>query len=108
MSQLTNIDDQVSDFFAFQSLDNFLPNLLQIALGLGAIVALFFLIWGAIDFIMSGGNQERAKTSKSMIGNALAGLAILALVWIIWRVITYFLGLSDTVTGPLQFNLPKP
>jgi len=104
----TNIDSQVSSFFAFKTLDNFLPNLLQIALILGSIIAFAFLIWGAIDYIMSGGNQERLKTSKAIIGNALTGLAILAAVWIIWRTITYFLGLSNTVSGPIKFNFPKP
>jgi len=104
----TNIDSQVSDFFAFKTIDNFIPNLLQIALVFGAIIAFAFLIWGGIDYILSGGNQERIKTSKSIISNALAGLAILAAVWVIWRLVTYFLGLSDTLYGPVKFNLPKP
>lgn len=105
---LTNIDAQAKGFFAYQSFDKFLPNLLQIALILGAIAAFAFLIWGAIDYIISGGNQERVKTSKTMIGNALAGLAILAAVWAIWRLITYFLGLSSTIKGPFDIKLPTP
>jgi len=104
----TNIDAQAQGFFAYQSFDKFLPNLLQIALILGAIAAFAFLIWGAIDYIISGGNQERVKTSKTMIGNALAGLAILAAAWVIWRLITYFLGLSSTIKGPFDIKLPTP
>jgi hypothetical protein len=104
----TNIDAQAQDFFAYQSFDKFLPNLLQIALILGAIAAFAFLIWGGIDYIISGGNQERVKTSKTMIGNALAGLAILAAAWVIWRLITYFLGLSPTLKGPFDIKLPTP
>lgn len=104
----TNIDAQAKSFFAYQSFDKFLPNLLQLALILGAVAAFAFLIWGAIDYIISGGNQERVKTAKSMIGNALAGLAILAAVWVIWRLITYFLGLSSTIKGPFDIKLPTP
>lgn len=104
----TNIESQAQDFFAYQSFDKFLPNLLQIALILGAIAALLYLLWGGIDYIISGGNQERVKTSKTMIGNALTGLAILAAVWAIWRLITYFLGLSPTIGGPFKINLPSP
>ena len=104
----TNIDAQTKGFFAYQSFDKFLPNLLQLALILGAVAAFAFLIWGAIDYIISGGNQERVKTAKTMIGNALAGLAILAAVWVIWRLITYFLGLSPTIKGPFDIKLPTP
>ncbi|MBU1322763.1 hypothetical protein KKE48_03090 [Patescibacteria group bacterium] len=104
----TNIDAQAKSFFAYQSFDKFLPNLLQLALILGAVAAFAFLIWGAIDYIISGGNQERVKTAKTMIGNALAGLAILAAVWVIWRLITYFLGLSPTIKGPFDIKLPTP
>lgn len=104
----TNIDAQAQGFFAYQSFDKFLPNLLQIALILGAIAAFAFLIWGGIDYIISGGNQERVKTSKTMIGNALTGLAILAAAWVLWRLTTYFLGLSPTLKGPFDIKLPTP
>ncbi|MCG2691244.1 hypothetical protein L6272_00290, partial [Microgenomates group bacterium] len=49
----TNIDAQAQGFFAYQSFDKFLPNLLQLALILGAVAAFAFLIWGAIDYIIS-------------------------------------------------------
>jgi hypothetical protein len=108
MAISTNIDSQAQDFFKYKSIDKFFPNLLQIALILGAIAAFVWLIWGAINYIISGGNQERTKTAKSQIGDALAGLAILAAVWVLWRLITYFLGLSGSMRGPFQMNIPAP
>lgn len=104
----TDIETLAKDFFAYQTLDKFIYNLFQIGLVLGAIAAFLFLIWGAIDYIISGGNQERVKTAKTMIGNALAGLAILAAAWVIWRLVAYFLGLSSTLKGPFKINLPTP
>lgn len=104
----TDIETPSKSFFAYQNFDKFFYNLLQIAIIMGTIAALFFLLWGAIEFITSGGNQERNKSAKNKITEALTGLAILAAVWIIWRVATYFLGLSPSLKGPFKINVPSP
>lgn len=108
MALTTNIDSQVKSFFKFKTIDEFLPNLLQVVLIMGSITALVYLLWGGLEYVMSGGNQDRAKLAKSMIGNALAGLAILAAVWVLWRLVNYFLGLSGSTTGPIRFKIPTP
>ena len=110
MAQLTDIESQISrtNFFKYTSLGPFLKNLFELALILGALAAFLYLIWGAIDFIIAGGNQERAKTAKSNITGAVMGLAILASVWVLWRVVIYFLGLTPSSQGPIEFRLPSP
>ena len=105
---ITDIETPVQDFFAYKTLSQFLTNLPRIALVLGAIAAFLFLLWGAIDYIISGGNQERVKTSKTIINTALTGLIILAAAWVIWRLVAYFLGLSHTLKGPFNISLPTP
>lgn len=106
----TNIDKEISrgGFFKFTSIGGFVVNLFQIALTLGSIMTFVYLVWGGIQWITSGGNQEAAKGAKEKITDAIWGLTLLALVWVIWRLIIYFLGISGTVSGPLQLNLPKP
>lgn len=110
MAVTTDIGSQVRSFgfFKFDSLGQFLFNLLQIVLIIGSLSALAFLIMGGIEFITSGGNQERTKSAKDKIQNALFGLALLAAVWIIWRLIIFFFGLSQTIQGPVKFNLKGP
>lgn len=108
MAKLTNIESQAKGFFKFQSIDEFIPNLLQVALIAGSIVSLIYLLVGGIEYIMSGGNQERAKTAKSMISSAVTGLVLLAIVWVLWRIINYFLGISGSVSGPIKFKIPTP
>jgi len=110
MANLTNIDREVSrgNFFKFDSLGDFVVNLFQVALIMGSIMTFFYLIWGGIQWITSGGNQEAAKGAKEKITDAVIGLAFLAAVWIIWRLIIYFLGITASVSGPFNLRLPQP
>lgn len=110
MANLTNIDREVSrgNFFKFDSIGDFVANLFQVALIMGSIMTFFYLIWGGIQWITSGGNQEAAKGAKEKITDAVMGLALLAAVWIIWRLIIYFLGITSSVSGPFNLKLPQP
>jgi hypothetical protein len=110
MARLTNIEREINrtDFFKFDSLGGFIKNLIQIAFGFGALLSFIWLIWGGIEFIISGGNQDRTKSAKDKITSALIGLAIIAVAWAIWRLVIYFLGLSPTASGPLDIIIPKP
>ena len=110
MANLTNIDREVSrgNFFKFDSLGDFVVNLFQVALIMGSIMTFFYLIWGGIQWITSGGNQEAAKGAKEKITDAVTGLALLAAVWVIWRLIVYFLGITTSVRGPVNLKLPQP
>ena len=106
--KLTNIDQQVDSFFKIQDLSVFFENLFQVIIGLGSIITLFYLLWGGIEFITSGGNQEATKSAKDKITQSLFGLAILAIVWILWRLAVYFLGLSPSPGGQFDITIPEP
>lgn len=110
MANLTNIDREVSraNFFKFESIGDFVVNLFQVALILGSVLTFVYLIWGGIQWITSGGNPEAAKGAKEKITDAIAGLALLAAVWIIWRLVIYFLGITTSVRGPFDIRLPQP
>jgi hypothetical protein len=45
---------------------------------LGSLALLVFLVWGAIDWLMSEGDPEKLKNAKNKIIHALAGMGILA------------------------------
>jgi len=110
MAKLTNIDQEVqrSNFFKFDSIGEFIVNMFQVTLIIGSIMTFFYLIWGGIQWITSGGNQEAAKGAKEKITDAIFGLVFLAAVWIIWRLIIYFLGITSSVRGPFNLKLPQP
>ena len=108
MAQLTPIEPELNNFFKITSFGVFIKNFLQIIIALGAIAAFAYLLWGGIEYIISGGNQDRTKSAKDKITSALTGLILLAIVWALWRLITYFLGLSPSAQGPFETILPSP
>ena len=110
MAISTNIDSEVSrgNFFKFNSIGDFVVNLFQVALIMGSVMTFLYLVWGGIQWITSGGNQEAAKGAKEKITDAVTGLALLAAVWVIWRLVVYFLGITTSVRGPVNLKLPQP
>ncbi len=104
----TNIESVAKPLFSIKTIDQFIPTLIQAALTLGSILSFMWLLWGGVEFIMAGGNQERTKTAKSKISQAVFGLGMLASVWVLWRIVTYFLGITTSSSGPIQLTLPTP
>ena len=61
------------------SVGNILGNALQILAIFGGLAVLVFIVWGAFDWITSGGDKEKIAGARKKITNALIGLALLAL-----------------------------
>ena len=54
-----------------------LNQLLSIALTIGVIAVLLFLIWGGIEWITSGGDKSKTEKARDKITQAVIGLVIL-------------------------------
>jgi len=102
----TDIAQEASSFFRIKDLGTFLRNSFQVVLVIGSISAFLYLMWGGLEYIISAGNQERLKSAKSKITQALFGLAFLAVAWALWRLILFFFGISPSPKGTLILNLP--
>ena len=104
----TRIGEEVEAKNAFEITDIgvLLKNVLSISLAAAAILAFAYLMWGAIDWLVSEGDQEKLKSAKNKITHALIGLAIMALVWLIWRLTIYFLGIGVISEGQVELDLP--
>lgn len=71
----------------------------QVFVIVGSLIVLLFLIWGAIDWMMSEGDPEKVKNARNKIVHSLFGLGILAASYaIIWFLNT---------TNLFGFNLLK-
>ncbi|AKM79859.1 MAG: hypothetical protein UX85_C0008G0017 [Candidatus Beckwithbacteria bacterium GW2011_GWB1_47_15] len=66
----------------------------QVLVIVGGLAVLLNLIWGALDWILSGSNQERLKRAKEKMGNGIFGLAILVLSYLIIQLVSLFTGLD--------------
>jgi hypothetical protein len=50
---------------------------------IAVLAALFFLIWGGIRWIISGGEKEKVEEARKQIIAAIIGLIIVVLAWVI-------------------------
>lgn len=53
------------------------------AYGIGTLLAVFMILFGAFSYITSGGNQQGLQNAKDMIVGALIGLALLLLLYLL-------------------------
>lgn len=70
----------------YTDISNFLSNLITIGLTIGIILVLIMLVWGAFDWIMSGGDKDAVGKARSRIINALIGLAVMAVAFALAKV----------------------
>lgn len=61
------------------------------ALGIAFLAAVVFLIYGGFTYIISAGNKDTADTGKKAVFNALIGLVIISLSFIIVQVVYRFI-----------------
>lgn len=66
------------------------------------IIALFFLIWGGIRWVTSGGDKGKVEGARNTIIAAIIGLIIAFLAYFILTVVLGFFGLSLS-----NLQLPK-
>ncbi|MCL5784435.1 MAG: pilin [Patescibacteria group bacterium] len=78
----------------FTSISQLLTNALIIVFVAAALIVLFMLIIGAFQWITSGGDKEAVGKARGRITNALIGLAILALAFLIVRVVGQVLSIN--------------
>ncbi len=93
----------------YTDISNFLNNAITLIFIIALVGALIMLVWGAVEWIFSGGNKEALTNAKGRIIHALAGLAILAIAFAIINLAGGFLGfnLMDDFTIPSPAS-PKP
>lgn len=79
-----------------------LSNIIKLIIFGAALIVIFMLIWGAFEWITSGGDKEHIAKARSKIVNALIGLVILAIAFLIAAVAQSITGLP--ILSPV---LPK-
>ncbi len=62
--------------------------IINILLAVAGLVAVVFLIVGGFRYITAGGNEESAEAAKTTITNAIIGIVVIILSFVIVRVIS--------------------
>lgn len=69
------------------------------------ILALVFLVWGGITWIMSGGEKTKLQAARNTLLYAIAGLVVSLLAFALVNLVTFFL-LGENGVAPDFFGTP--
>lgn len=75
-------------------------NVITLFFAVGGIGVVIYFIWGAVDWIMSGGDKEKIASARKKMTNSLIGLLLLSLSFAIIRVVGAIAGFDPL--GNLQ------
>lgn len=93
----------------YKDLGGFITNIVSLSFVIALILVLVMLIWGAFEWITSGGDKEHVGSARGRIINALIGLAILAVAFALFRFAGQFLGFAGLAgTGQISLPIPSP
>ena len=70
-----------------QGLVKFISFGIQIFILVAGLFLLFYLLWGAFDWIASGGEKEKIAKAQSKITNALIGIVLVFVVLTVFNVL---------------------
>ncbi len=80
--------------FGSQGISKFLNNLISLIYIIAAVVFIFMIIWGALEWILSGGDKEKVGNAQKRLTNALIGMVLLGVAFAIIKVVGTFTGFS--------------
>ena len=89
-----------------QFLAALIPSLVGIIFVVGTVGFFFMLLWGAIQWILSGGDKAALESAKGRISSAIIGLVILFSTLAIVKLIETFFGINILTIdiGPLKIE----
>ncbi|MEA3354927.1 MAG: hypothetical protein U9Q63_00365 [Patescibacteria group bacterium] len=77
-----------------KDIGNLLSAGIQVAMIVASILTFAFLVWGGIQWILSGGDKTQTQAARDRITMALVGLGIVAAAWALMKIIGYFFGVD--------------
>jgi len=84
-------------------IEQFVPKFVGLLFIIGALSFFFMLLWGAVSWILSGGDKAHIESAKGRITSALVGFILLIATFGIVNLIELFFGIDILVIdiGPL-------
>ena len=80
-------------------LGHFISTILQGVMVISLLIVLTFLVWGAVEYMSSGGEKSKLETARNKITGAITGLIILASVLAIFFFVQDMLGVHILSSG---------
>lgn len=73
----TSLESDYKAAVSGSSFGDYFVNLWSAMLAVGALAVLILFVWGALEWILSGGDKGKIENARNRITNALIGLIIL-------------------------------
>ncbi len=70
-----------------QDVPELIEGIIKLMLFIGGAVAVLFVIIGGYQYMTSGGNSEQAEKGKTTVVNAIIGIVLIVLAWVIINVV---------------------
>jgi len=77
-----------------EGISNFLSNAVTLIYSIAAVVLVFMLLWGAFDWMTSGGDKEKIAAAQKRILNAVIGIILFAVAFAVIAVLGQFTGFT--------------
>jgi hypothetical protein len=78
----------------YSDLGEFITAAINFVFIIAAIAVLIMLVWGAVQWIFSGGEKDAVASARNRILHALIGLAVLAVAFAVAVVFGQFVGIN--------------
>jgi hypothetical protein len=88
--------EKIHDVATIKGFEAIFNNVVSISLGLGGIVLFVLLLSGGFKYITAGGDPKAIEGAKKTITYAIAGIVLLALAFLIIRLIEQITGAPVT------------
>src|SRR3990167_1250640 len=85
------------DVPTFKCLEAVYKQILAIAISLGLLALFVMLLVGGFKFLTAGGDPKAATSAKQTMTYAVAGIGLMALAFLIFRLIEFYTGVTITV-----------
>lgn len=92
-----NLGDQVSSRVAVNTnLGSFITQVFSAIIIVAGIASFAYMIYGGVEWVMSGGEKDKLNDARSKITQSIVGLAIVASAWAVFKLVDYFFGIGIT------------
>lgn len=97
------LGDNLNSLSGESFIGQFIPKAIGLLFVFGGLAFFFMFLWGAISWILSGGDKAHVEAAKGRITNALIGLVLLIMSIAIIKLIERFFGIDILLIdiGPL-------
>jgi len=79
-----------------------ITNIITIFYTVGGLGVIIYFVWGSVDWILSGGDKEKIAGARKKMTNAIIGLVLLSLSYVIINIIGEVVGFNPL--GDLQLR----